>query len=114
MLDKYFAHLDTAREDFSFLKLEQLWSSQFWFIVNNEFPYDKVATTHHLLVPFRVFQDDWEMTHAEREELMGLKRSFAGSKEYDAMQENIAHRRSVPRHYHLHLIKYKNITDYHG
>lgn len=113
MLEKYFAELD-RREMRDFAHLEIVWEAGLWFIAKNEFPYDKIAERHHLLIPVRTFENDWEMTHQEREELMGLKRSFAGSKEYDAIQENVAHRRSVPRHYHLHLIKYKNITDYHG
>ena len=31
-----------------------------WLIIENEFPYDAIAETHHMLVPKRELPFDWE------------------------------------------------------
>ena len=113
MLEKYFAQLDSLKQVKNLLHLEALWSGEFWFIAANEFPYDMIAETHHLLVPHRVFAEAWEMTIPEIVELNKIKERVG--MDYDSINENTHKRRSVGRHYHLHLLKYKKLTDYnHG
>lgn len=112
MLAQYFKHLDEVGTRKSLTELPKLWVSPLWFIAENGFPYDRIAAKHDLLIPVRVFADDWHMTFEERQELMMLKKQFSETGEYDSVFENVAHRRTVHNHYHLHLIKYKAITDY--
>jgi hypothetical protein len=45
---------------------------------------------------------------------MQIKHLFAREQKYDAIVENMPHQRTVPSHYHLHCIEYKNITHYEG
>lgn len=77
-----------------------------WKIVPNEFPYDTIAMQHDLLV----------YTYHEEEPAYGDVASLHGIKEflyiiggYDAIIENAPVNRTVPQHYHLHLIKYKTV-----
>ena len=86
-----------------------------WFIGKNDFPYDLIASKHDLLVPFRVFADADDMGNAERSELAQIKARLAKTKEYDTVMENIPHSRTVKGHYHLHLLKFRELTDFnHG
>jgi hypothetical protein len=81
-----------------------------WVLVENEFPYDRIADRHCLLVPKRRFVDDGEMLGAERAELLEIKQGYSDSKEFDCVFENLKHNRTVPGHYHLHVLKFKYRT----
>lgn len=113
MLQRYFADLEKRKGVKNMLHMEALWQGEHWFIARNEYPYDRVAAKHDLLIPIRVFAEGDEMTIPEIVELNVIKRKLAG--DYDSVMENTHRRRTVRGHYHLHLIKYKHITDYnHG
>ena len=113
-LERYYADLDKRGEKrtLEHLAQETTWAGQHWYIARNEYPYDMIAEIHHLLIPFRVFSDAEKMTLEELGELNEIKQKIGH--DYDCIIENTRRRRSVAAHYHLHLIKYKNITDYHG
>ena len=81
-----------------------------WILVVNEFPYDKIASVHRLLVPLRRFIDESQMTNEEREELFRIKEEFAQHTEYDCLLENLRSNRTVPGQYHLHCIKFHHVT----
>ena len=81
-----------------------------WVLVKNEFPYDRIAENHCLLVPKRRFTDDEEMSIEERHELFEIKREFSGDKSFDLMCESMAYDRSVPGMFHLHFLKLKYRT----
>lgn len=83
---------------------------EFWVLVENEFPYDKIAKKHSLLVAKRHFVHDDEMDILEREEMYAIKKEFAESREYDSLLENLSHNRTVPGQYHLHCLKFHHIT----
>lgn len=111
-LQKYFAYLDENVRTPDLRDLPMIFGGNKWVVVENQFPYDKIAKTHHMLVPLRAFTEDIDMTQDERDELAAIKRRVADEKLYDVIMENVMHRRTVPTHYHLHLIKYKDITTY--
>ncbi len=73
-----------------------------WRIIKNDFPYDKVAHTHHMVLPKRHANDD-ELTTAELTELRVIKRTYVNNT-YDYLQESVTKTSSIPQHFHLHLI----------
>lgn len=73
-----------------------------WRIIKNDFPYDKVAHTHHMVLPKRHTSDD-ELTPEELSELRIVKRSYI-NETYDYLQESVTKTSSIPHHFHLHLI----------
>ena len=90
------------------LPLVKRWNE--WILVRNEFPYNKIAENHCLLVPLRTFSEDEEMSEVERQGLFSIKREFAESKDFDWVLECVKHSRTVPLVYHLHCLKLKYRT----
>jgi len=81
----------------------------YWVIIHNAFPYDGVLQQHHMLVPRRFFSTPKEINSKEREELEDIKEILIG--EYDGVFENLAHKRSVPVHFHIHLFLWRHIQE---
>ncbi len=74
----------------------------YWKIVENSFPYDLIADTHHMLMPLRhVVEKD--LTFAEVEELKKIKMEVVDEK-YDYIIESTHNTKSLPSHFHLHII----------
>jgi diadenosine tetraphosphate (Ap4A) HIT family hydrolase len=76
-----------------------------WVLINNAFPFDKIADTHHLLIPHRVFAHLHEANPEELRELEEIKAKLAS--DYDFVMENFPRNRSVPTHFHLHFVVLK-------
>jgi len=74
----------------------------FWIVAENSFPYDRIAKTHHLLLPKRHVSEK-ELTGEELEELASIKESHINT-EYDWIIEATRKNKSIPDHFHLHLI----------
>jgi len=78
-----------------------------WAIVKNLFPYDNIATVSHILITKRVVEFDWEkLSRDEQKELNRIKKDIRGK--YDCILENLPTARSIPKHFHLHLLKIKD------
>lgn len=73
-----------------------------WKIVENRFPYDRVATTSHMIVPKRHANDE-EITGDEWIEFQKIKKEYL-TPTYDFFIEAAHHKKSIPAHFHLHLI----------
>ena len=73
-----------------------------WKIVSNDFPYDRIAKTHHMIVPIR-HSDESELTDDEVQELRTLKETYIAD-HYDDIIEATRHQKSIPHHFHLHII----------
>lgn len=75
-----------------------------WFIIENDFPYDAIATTHHLLFTKRKVAFEWDLLSSEeRSELEKLKKEFFNH-EYDVFYENLPKGQTLRSHFHLHLL----------
>ena len=74
----------------------------FWKVTDNSFPYDKIAKTHHMLVPRRHVSEK-ELSREELEELRSIKDSYI-NEGYDWIIEATRRSKSIPDHFHLHLI----------
>lgn len=78
---------------------------KFWRLLPNEFPYDRIAKTHHLIT-LRRHADENGLTVEEYNELYDIKHSLRN--DYDMLFENTLKRKSIREHYHIHAME---ITD---
>ncbi|MFT5036815.1 MAG: diadenosine tetraphosphate (Ap4A) HIT family hydrolase [Candidatus Azotimanducaceae bacterium] len=82
-----------------------------WLIIENRFPYDAMTSVNHMLVPRRAFSDYYKADESEREEYHTIIRELAAEDYYDALVENFPRSRSITRHNHVHLVRWKFTTD---
>jgi hypothetical protein len=75
---------------------------KYWKVTSNEFPYDLIASEHHMLVPMRHVTEK-ELTADELHEFSEIKSAYIASK-YDYIIEATPKNKSIPTHFHLHLI----------
>ncbi|HEY0908219.1 MAG TPA: hypothetical protein VGE35_02610 [Candidatus Paceibacterota bacterium] len=81
---------------------EPLKAYSHWKIIDNKFPYDIIATTHHMVVPLRHVVEA-ELTEAELKEFESIKTNFINPG-YNYIIEATPLQKSIPGHFHLHLI----------
>ena len=74
----------------------------FWRIITNDFPYDRIAITHHMLIPKRCC-DDNELTADEHAELINLRDTVLNDT-YERMIVTMSMKTSIKQHFHYHLI----------
>jgi len=79
---------------------------QGWKIIKNNFPYDKIAATHNMIVSKR-HADEHGLSTDEWSELTKIKNEYL-HKEYDYFIEATHRKKSIPAHFHLHLIVAKD------
>lgn len=77
---------------------------KFWKIIQNDFPYDRIAETHHMVIPLRHINEEG-LTEDELQEFHKIKHSKL--QEYDLIVEATSRNKSIPAHFHLHLITTK-------
>lgn len=76
---------------------------KYWFLIENRFPYDEVFKLSHMLVIKRDAGEIYDLTLTETHELLQIRKTL--SQDYDAIMDNLPHRRSVTIRYHVHLVK---------
>lgn len=81
----------------------------YWRIVTNDFPYDRIATTHDMLVTKRCVAES-DLSTEEIAEFYTLKQQRLGEM-YNIILEALPHRKSIPPHAHHHLIVEQDFTD---
>ncbi len=75
-----------------------------WVIIDNQFPYDAIATTTHMLATKRKVAFDWELlTTEEKSEFEQIKKEYL-SLQYDAIWENLPKGQTQPEHFHMNLL----------
>ncbi|MGL5831172.1 MAG: hypothetical protein ACRCZE_03420 [Candidatus Altimarinota bacterium] len=75
---------------------------QYWYIAENNFPYDAMFKISHLLTPYKHQESYWELGEKELEELKEIKKELVGSI-YDIVLENLPHEKTQI-HFHQHLL----------
>lgn len=75
----------------------------YWKIMQARFPYDLIAGTHHMLLPLR-HVSELELTVEEVAEFMEIKHSDPIQHFYDNFIESTHKTRSIPPHFHLHMV----------
>ena len=79
---------------------------KYWRIIRNNFPYDLIAEIHDMIVPRRhVVEDD--LLIEEQREYGEIKTGHIGAT-YTHIIEPTLRLKSIPGHFHLHLIVAKD------
>ncbi len=73
-----------------------------WRIIENQYPYDLVAKVHHMILPKRHVPLE-EVSPEEWQEYQDIKASYIQDT-YEFFIEPSTARRSIPEHWHLHLL----------
>lgn len=75
----------------------------YWVLMKNKFPYDRYFSKSDMLV-LRRHASEQEVTDAERAELFTIRTEILTS-EYDSVMDHLPRQKSIPGHYHVHLIE---------
>lgn len=81
---------------------------KYWRVIENKFPYDRIAQVHDMLIPKRCVKEE-AFTQEEIEEFKEIRKSYVEDN-YGYVIEPTFKNKSVPEHYHLHLILGKEIS----
>jgi hypothetical protein len=84
------------------IKSPSLKEFKYWRIVKNLFPWDRIALVQDMIIPKRhtVYE---KLTVKEKKELDRLKSGYINEK-YVVIAEATHRKKSIPDHFHLHLI----------
>lgn len=74
----------------------------YWKIIENQYPYDQIATMHDMVVLLR-HAPEGELTEEENREYKKIKESL--HEWYDIILENTRKQKSIPGHHHLHVLR---------
>lgn len=77
-----------------------------WFICENQYPYDQIATVHHMLVPRAHVQFEEKLEREVHHELFKIFWQLDSKSEYDAIMRNFVKAQSHTAHLHYHLLTY--------
>lgn len=101
---KYEAHRETKefKSRCALCQKDTLEEFTYWRIVDNSFPYDLIAETHHMLIS-KVHATERELPKEAHEELLHIKNRCL--QQYDLMTMSLPKNLSIPQHVHYHLIK---------
>ena len=80
----------------------------YWKIIVNKYPYDLIAETHHMIAPFRHVTEA-ELSNDETQELKEIKATYIETR-YDYIIEATTRNKSIPGHFHQHLLVGKPST----
>jgi len=75
---------------------------QYWKIIRNSFPYDRIAVEHDMIVPKR-HTTEQELSKEEWAEFQKIKTADINTS-YEYLIEAVHKLKSIPGHFHLHLI----------
>lgn len=106
--DTHERYVNAQKNPNFFEDAETLVDFKYWRVINNEYPYDAIATTHHMLIPKREFQNEWDMNIEEITEMHSIKR-YHVPYVYDVWWLNMPHSQSAPQRLHYHLLVLKEI-----
>jgi len=76
-----------------------------WFIMINDFPYDAVAETNHMIVTLREVSFDWKLLNKEEKKEFQILRDTYLNENYDVIYENLPSGQTQSGWFHLHLLK---------
>ncbi|HVZ76187.1 MAG TPA: hypothetical protein VG934_02890 [Candidatus Paceibacterota bacterium] len=89
---------------------EPLKKYTYWKITDNKFPFDRIAQRHEMLLPLR-HTNELGLTEEEKSELLAIKHSDDIQGSYQFMIEATEKQKSIPGHFHIHLLVAKDFDD---
>ena len=99
---EYQAYLATKPEPFAIKRMVKDFGD--WWLIENEWPYDLLFKTHHLLIPMKKvtrFRDLPHITQANYHKVLAKL-----EKDYDTYFVNMPLKRTVATHWHCHIIRW--------
>ncbi len=101
---RYQEYMQSApmNEECTLCKKPAIQEYKYWKITENRFPYDLIAETHTMIMPIR-HVTEMDLTHEEKGEFLALKMNTL-AEVYDYIIEPTSKNKSIPGHFHLHLI----------
>lgn len=106
-LARYEEHLRNRKPGECYLcSAASLREFRFWRLLPNEYPYDLIAKTHHLIT-LRRHADENGLTVPEYNELYDIKQALKD--DYDMLFENTLKRKSIREHFHIHAMEVSEI-----
>ncbi len=75
-----------------------------WVLMKNKFPYDRYFTKSDMLVLKR-HVGEHDLNDSERTEFISIKKELSDS--YDSIIEHLPKQKSIPDHFHVHIIEFK-------
>lgn len=97
--------ISVLSEECILCKKEPIRSFKYWKIITNDFPYNRIAAQHHMILPIR-HTNESSLTKEEWKEIVQIKQSDIP--EYDYFLEPSRHSKSIPNHFHVHLTVVKD------
>lgn len=92
---------------FVYLQEKPIKDFKHWVILENEFPYDAIASVSHMISPKREVLFDWSLLNEdEKKEFEELKGSYIKDN-YDVLWENLPSGQTIKSHFHIHLLVLK-------
>jgi len=79
-----------------------------WRVIPNKYPYDEIALQHTMIIP-KLHVNEHELEENALIELCELKEGFLND-EYLYIMEALPGTKSIPGHFHLHLINPKVVS----
>ena len=79
---------------------------KYWRIINNIFPWDRIAKINHMIVSKR-HATHKELNTAEKKELEAVKYGYI-EKNYEIIVDVVNRNKTIPGHFHTHLITLKH------
>lgn len=77
----------------------------YWKIIKNKFPYDRISEVHDMILPIRHATEN-ELTKEEWDEYNKLRKGFL-NENYTYFIEASMKTKTIPSHLHIHLINVK-------
>jgi len=79
---------------------------EYWIIMENIFPYDLIAIKHDMIITKR-HVDEENISPEEWKEYEKIKKEYLHNN-YEYIIEATYQKKSIPKHFHLHLVNAKN------
>lgn len=79
---------------------------KYWKIVENIFPWDRIAKIQHMIIPKRHIMYQ-ELNDEEKKEFDKIKLGYI-EENYELIAEATHKKKSIPKHFHVHLIVTKD------
>jgi hypothetical protein len=92
----------SLKGDCVFCSVNSIKDFEYWKIVPNKYPYNRVSKVHDIIYPIR-HTDGGDLTTDEINELVELKKDYLNTN-YQYILEAMPKNKSIPGHFHLHLI----------
>lgn len=83
-------------------KISSIKEFKHWRIVSNKFPWNRIAKIQHMIIPKRHIIYE-KLNNIEKKEFEIIKKTYI-EKKYELIAEATNKKKSIPEHFHIHLI----------